>query len=212
MVWALKWRLSKNGKNKSFIPTANLELSVGLEGPFVDKSESDNDETRTVPIAVMREFVAAAKKANKKAWMIEQKDGDVVTLPVGCGHAVNNGNTCSVKFAVDLVPRGFAWQCLLSSMKIGTLFQHGVANNYMHIMDMILRDVIAEFETDMIKVAKNYTSAADLERTHKNRKMPPKERKAPAARKGKRKRKSAPEEKGEAKAVREEETMVQVAL
>ena len=81
-------------------------------------------------------------------WLIHQKHGEVVEVPVGYGHAVVNRGR-NYKVALDVIPDGTLHRCQISFMYLAPLLRNGrVTNEYTHCMEMALNKLISHLPID----------------------------------------------------------------
>lgn len=87
-----------------------------------------------IPKALMEEFLhdAEANGFHNKVWVIDQKHGDVIYIPPGYAHAVVN-MTPSFKVAMDFIPEGTLFQCMISQVLVHTVIGRKLTIDYMEI-------------------------------------------------------------------------------
>ena len=80
-----------------------------------------------------------------------QHCGDIIFIPAGYAHAVNNQVGNSIKYAMDFVPLGGTFQCVISHLFVSRLVQDKLTQDYMHILDTVLPTLKQTFNVNIKK-------------------------------------------------------------
>jgi hypothetical protein len=76
----------------------------------------------------------ARRTGTTAAWVVEQKHGDTVHVPIGYAHVVTNVGPC-VKVAMDYVPVGHFHQCMISHLFVQRQFNSKLTEDYVSIIN-----------------------------------------------------------------------------
>ena len=85
------------------------------------------------------------------AWVVTQGHGDIVRIPVGYAHVVTNGGPC-FKMAMDYIPNGHFYQCMISHLLIGRKLDMKLTNDYLNITSHVFQNVHDRFPKDSLPI------------------------------------------------------------
>jgi hypothetical protein len=66
------------------------------------------------------------------AWVVTQGHGTIIKIPIGYAHVVTNGGPC-FKVAMDYIPTGHFYQCMISHLFVGRKLNKKLTNDYLSI-------------------------------------------------------------------------------
>lgn len=139
------------GKAVAWTPKGGRQKRKGinLEGPFPPtKEKALKKYTSTLTHRHMEQLVEhvnaeMAKETGsdrKYAWLIEQKHGQIVNIPVGYMHAVHNHGTC-LKVALDRMPHGTLHKSVVSRQHLKCQLTNNLTQDYMHVLELAWDEV-----------------------------------------------------------------------
>jgi len=120
--------------------------NCGLMGPF---EHPDGSKSNVIPVGVMNRVVEYLGTQQLQAWVLEQKHGDLMFIPAGFAHAINNNGSNSLKYAMDFMPPGGIFQCVISHLYVSQLVKDKITQDYMHILDYVIPTVEKVFASNI---------------------------------------------------------------